>query len=68
MRKNGTAMSDAFESKFEEYLESDAYEDAEGVLFSAVRAAYKAGWKAAGGESLPVLELLPLQPEQMQTN
>ena len=22
MRKNGTAMSDAFESKFEEYLES----------------------------------------------
>lgn len=43
MRKNGTAMSDAFESKFEEYLESDAYEKSEGLLFSAVRAAYKAG-------------------------
>lgn len=36
-------MSDAFESKFEEYLESDAYEKSEGLLFSAVRAAYKAG-------------------------
>ena len=68
MGKNGTAMSDAFESKFEEYLESDAYEDAEGFLFSVVRAAYKAGWKAADGESLPALELLPQQPEQMQAN
>ncbi len=68
MRKNGTAMSDAFESKFEEYLESDAYEKSEGLLFSAVRAAYKAGWRAAGGDSLPALELLPQQSEQMQTN
>lgn len=52
-------MSDAFEQAFGEFLDSNAYDQAEDMLFSVVRAAYLAGWKAAGGDLCPALELLP---------
>ncbi len=38
-----------FELKFGEILESEEYERAEQALFEVVRAAFEAGWKAAGG-------------------
>ncbi len=38
-----------FELKFSELLESEEYERAEAALFEVVRAAFEAGWKAAGG-------------------
>jgi hypothetical protein len=41
---------DQFEKVFGEFLESEAYEEAEGALFDFARAAYQAGWLAAGGE------------------
>ena len=40
---------DQFEKVFGEFLESEAYEEAEGALFDFARAAYQAGWLAAGG-------------------
>ena len=36
--------------EFEKFLEDENYEAAEDVLFSTVRAAFEAGWLAAGGE------------------
>jgi len=63
MRRNGPAMSDAFEKEFSDYLDSDAYDKAEDMLFSAVRAAYIAGWKAAGGDMRPSFELLSQLPD-----
>lgn len=56
-------MSDAFEKEFSDYLDSDAYDKAEDMLFSAVRAAYIAGWKAAGGDMRPSFELLSQLPD-----
>ena len=56
-------MSDTFEEAFGAYLDSDAYDRAEDILFSAVRAAYLAGWKAAGGDMCPALELRPQPPD-----
>lgn len=41
-------MSD-FDKIFENFLESQEYDKAEDALFSIARAAYKAGWLAAGG-------------------
>ena len=47
-------MSDRFESAFEQFLESEEYEKTEELLFSIVRLAFAAGWKAAGGEGTEV--------------
>ena len=41
---------DTFEKAFSDYLESPEYDAAEDALFSAIRAAFLAGWKAACGE------------------
>ena len=43
-------MSDKFETAFERFMEEKEYEKAESLLFSALRLAFAAGWKAAGGE------------------
>lgn len=43
-------MSDYFESAFSDFLECHEYDYAENALFSMVRIAFIAGWKAAGGE------------------
>jgi hypothetical protein len=40
----------SFDKAFEEFLDSAAYDTAENYLLTIVRAAYTAGWKAAGGQ------------------
>ncbi len=43
-------MSSDFEDAFSNFLERREYDEAENALFSMVRIAFLAGWKAAGGE------------------
>ena len=43
-------MNNDFEEAFSDFLERREYDDAEAALFSMVRTAFLAGWKAAGGE------------------
>ena len=43
-------MSDGFEKTFSDFLDSSEYDMAEEALFSMIRRAYIAGWKAAGGD------------------
>ena len=42
-------MDNEFEAAFSCFLERHEYDDAESVLFEIVRAAFLAGWRAAGG-------------------
>ena len=42
--------SDKFESCFDDFLDVREFEDAEEALFQLVRAAFSAGWIAAGGD------------------
>lgn len=42
--------SDQFESAFAEFLDRHEYDEAEQYLFSMVRLAFAAGWRAAGGD------------------
>ena len=49
-----------FEGAFSEFLERREYDEAENYLFSMVRIAFAAGWKAAGGsptQTCPVSKL-----------
>ena len=51
-----------FESAFGDFLERHEYDDAEALLFTLVRAAFRAGWEAAGGtppKPEPIVTLLP---------
>lgn len=41
--------SNEFEAAFGAFLERHEYDNAEAALFSIVRAAFAAGWHAAGG-------------------
>jgi hypothetical protein len=43
-------MSNDFEAAFANFLDRREYDGAEAALFDMVRAAFLAGWKAAGGE------------------
>ena len=43
-------MSNKFEAAFSSFLDRHEYDDAESALFEIVRAAFLAGWRAAGGE------------------
>lgn len=55
--------SDNFEKAFSDFLERREYDQASNALFSMVRIAFIAGWKAAGGEPPPpqkVIELVRL--------
>lgn len=45
----------AFEEAFGDFIDGEMYDEVEKILFSIVRAAYIAGWMAAGGS----LEQLP---------
>ena len=54
--------SDEFERAFSDFLERKEYDEAEGALFSLVRAAFCAGWRAAGGKALPSQEVLKIVP------
>ena len=42
--------SDRFEYEFSKFLDRHEYDEAENYLFSMVRLAFAAGWKAAGGD------------------
>lgn len=53
--------SDELEKAFSGFLERREYDEAESALFSLVRAAFLAGWNAAGGrppEPQPILRLM----------
>lgn len=52
--------SDDFEKAFGDFLESEVYDRGEDALFTLTRAAFIAGWKAAGGEP-PEPHRLPLK-------
>ena len=59
-------MSDEFEFAFSNFLERQEYDAASQALFDLVRAAFEAGWKAAGGElpqPAPIFRLLPREKE-----
>ena len=49
--------SNDFEKMFSAFLERREYDEAENALFSMVRIAFLAGWKAAGGD--------PPQPQKI---
>lgn len=42
--------SNDFEAAFSSFLERREYDEAESYLFSMVRIAFTAGWRAAGGD------------------
>lgn len=44
-------FSDKFEAAFSDFLETKEYDEAENVLFTAMRKGFIAGWLAAGGEA-----------------
>ena len=44
-------MEADFEKSFSSFLDRHEYDEAEQKLFAVVRAAYRAGWEAAGGKS-----------------
>ncbi len=43
-------FSNSFEESFSKFLETREYDEAENILFSAMRRAFMAGWLAAGGD------------------
>lgn len=54
--------SNEFEAAFSDFLDRHEYDEAEQYLFSMVRLAFAAGWRAAGGvppQSERLYELLP---------
>ena len=54
--------SNDFEAAFANFLDRHEYDEAENYLFSMVRLAFAAGWKAAGGappQQERIFELLP---------
>ena len=54
--------SNDFEYAFSEFLDRHEYDEAENALFAIVRAAFEAGWLAAGGtvpKSEKIFQLLP---------
>ncbi|MDY4182355.1 MAG: hypothetical protein SOY13_12150 [Pseudoflavonifractor sp.] len=63
--------SNNFEAAFSAFLERHEYGEAENYLFSMVRLAFAAGWKAAGGsppQAERVFELLsPLKQDPAPT-
>lgn len=56
-RKVMSMRSNDFEKMFSDFLDRREYDQAENALFSIVRIAFAAGWKAAGGD--------PPQPQKI---
>ena len=55
-------FNNEFEGAFSAFLDRQEYDEAEAALFAIVRAAFQAGWCAAGGQapkSEPVVRILP---------
>lgn len=53
-------QTNQFEQAFSDFLDRREYDQAENALFSMVRIAFLAGWKAAGGEAPPPQNLFRL--------
>ena len=49
-----------FEQAFSDFLDRREYDQAENALFSMVRIAFTAGWKAAGGNPPPPQKVFTL--------
>lgn len=60
--------SDKFEKAFNDFLERKEYDEAENALFTIVRAAFTAGWLAAGGEPLKPQALFELMRKTDKDN
>ena len=59
--------SNEYEEAFGRFLEQAEYDEAEDALFSLVRAAFQAGWMAAGGEENAAVRMFEvLQPEKFR--
>ena len=63
-----------FEAAFDQFLQRHEYDEAENYLFSMVRLAFAAGWRAAGGDppkAERLFELIltpkPKQPSETPT-
>ena len=63
-----------FETAFDQFLQRHEYDEAENYLFSMVRLAFAAGWRAAGGDppkAERLFELIltpkPKQPSETPT-
>ena len=55
-------LNNEFEGAFSPFLDRQEYDEAEAALFAIVRAAFQAGWCAAGGQTPtaePVVHILP---------
>ena len=57
-------MSNEFEAAFDAFLEHQTYDSAETALFSVVRAAFTAGWLAAGGTDATNLKICRPIPQE----
>lgn len=55
--------SDDFEKAFNDFLERKEYDNAENALFGITRAAFTAGWLAAGGEVFKPKKIFELTRE-----
>ena len=53
-------QTDDFEKAFGDFIDRREYDEAENALFSIVRIAFLAGWKAAGGEAPPPQKVFEL--------
>ena len=65
MKGVGDMQGNDFEAAFDRFLEQTEYDAAEAALFSLVRAAFLAGWRAAGGSagtSARLFEVLRPEP------
>ncbi len=57
--------NDTYELEFERFLESTNLDAAEDALFSALRAAFDAGWQAAGGMPPPLRRAVLFPKKQL---
>ena len=53
-------QTNEFEKAFSDFIDRREYDEAENALFSMVRIAFLAGWKAAGGENPPPQKVFEL--------
>ena len=60
-------QTNRFEQAFSDFLDRREYDQAENALFSMVRIAFLAGWKAAGGEAPPPQKLFRLAHKNVKS-
>lgn len=56
-------FSNDFEKAFSDFLETKEYDQAENILFSAMRKGFIAGWLAAGGDPPSQARIFELFPD-----